>query len=94
MLQTARRTAALFGEGHGSLYRLGPHVEFLGRAVDRLDWRAGEGASVRLAEREAFADVDLRSGSLPAHVVGEIESPDAKTGRDIAIAVNGTDRAR
>jgi hypothetical protein len=73
-----RRQTALFGS---DLYRVGPQLELIGRAV--ADLQVGD-------------DLDLTSklldgdGLSQAHVVGLLEGDGAEAGLDLAVAVNGT----
>ncbi len=72
VLATARRNASLFGEGADSLYRIGPHRELLGRTLAEFARGSVPGAAVRLDGEPLYANVQLRSGFLPARVVGEV----------------------
>jgi Sulfatase len=89
VLATARRNASLFGEGHDSLYRIGPHQELLGRVVGAPGGAAGERDDVRLEHASQFGDVRTKSLFVPALVEGEIADDTAPPGRSLAIAVNG-----
>jgi hypothetical protein len=89
VLAAARRNAALFGEGHDSMYRLGPHAELLGRLVATLSPSPARDTQVRLDGETLFADVDPSSGFVPARVVGDIEGRSPPDGTPVAIAVNG-----
>ena len=72
VLSTARRNAALFGEGTDSLYRLGPHKELLGRPVEAVA-STMNGVEVRLDDAAQFEDVRTASLFSPSHVAGEIQ---------------------
>jgi Sulfatase len=89
VLAAARRNAALFGEGHDSMYRLGPHAELLGRLVATLPPSPARNTQVRLDGETLFADVEPSSGFVPARVVGDIEGRSPPDGTPVAIAVNG-----
>ena len=56
VLSTARRNAALFGQGRDSLYRLGPHQELLGRS----------GRSIRVVDHARSGGSPGRSGAVRA----------------------------
>jgi hypothetical protein len=86
--QVVERNVRLFGTGRDGLdrvYRFGPNQELLGRpaaaAGDRLD--------VDFAYAAEYEDVDPGSTYVPTHVVGQVRS-EGETGREIAVAVNGT----
>lgn len=74
-----RRQATLFGS---DLFRVGPHLELLGRQV----------ADVPVVDRGDLTSelVDPGSGLSPTHVVGQIAGNGAAAGLDVAVAVNGT----
>jgi hypothetical protein len=86
VLETARRNAAIFGEGRDSLYRIGPYPVLLGRAVDRVVPTAT--VSAHLDAEAQFADVRPSSGFVPTRVVGTVDGA-PRSGRALAIAVNG-----
>jgi hypothetical protein len=89
LTEALERQVGLFGWGHGppGLYRIGPHLELLGRAVADLPLHADRGLSSQLADQELFRAVGFRSGVSPGHIVGTLEG--AGAGRDVALAVNG-----
>jgi hypothetical protein len=78
---------ALFGTGSFSdprFYRWGPHPELVGQPAK------GAGRTplrVEFAHANEFNHVDLKSSTIPVHVVGRVKTPGGH--RDVAIAVNG-----
>lgn len=86
---TVRRQIALFGTGgDGSLFRIGPHRELLGRPVSpRLVARRSRW-TVELKESHRFADLDLAGAYLPARVFGLLGGSERPG--PVAIALNGT----
>ena len=89
VLATARRNAGLFGQGHDSLYRIGPHRELLGRVVGAPRAADGERDDVRLQDPSQFADVRTRSLFVPALIEGDVGGDAAPPGQALAIAVDG-----
>ena len=89
VLATARRNAVLFGQGHDSLYRLGPHKELLGRVIGAPRGRSAERDDVRLQDESQFQGVRNRSLFVPALIEGDVADEAAPPGRPLAIAVNG-----
>ena len=88
VLATARRNAALFGEGHDSLFRLGPFKELLGRRVASLPTTGPVRDAVRLDDAKSFADVGF-TGVVPVRVTGQMTDGTVRPGTALAIAVNG-----
>ena len=80
----------LFGsgrEGPERLFRIGPNQQVLGRRVAELS--PGQGtARVDLVGAQEYDKVDLRSPTVPVHVVGRVRGGGGAF-RDVAIAVNG-----
>jgi hypothetical protein len=74
-----RRQTALFGS---DLYRVGPHLELVGRTVAELPVIDNPDLTSELFDQESVLS--------PAHVVGVLEGNDAGPGLDVAVAVNGT----
>ena len=72
VLATARRNAALFGQGDDSLYRLGPYKALLGRVVGAPRGASAERDDVRLEHASEFADVQTRSLFVPALIEGDV----------------------
>jgi uncharacterized membrane protein YgcG len=78
---------ALFGTGSFSsprFYHWGPHADLIGQPAN------GPGRTplkVELAHAGEFQHVDLKSSTIPVHVVGKVKTPGGH--RDVAIAVNG-----
>ena len=82
------RNVRLFGTGRDGperVYRLGPNQELLGRPASA----AGDRLDVDFAYAADYEDVDPGSTFVPNHVVGQVRS-EGETGREIAVAVNGT----
>ncbi len=78
---------ALFGTGFFSsprFYHWGPHADLIGQPAN------GPGRTplnVAFAHAGEFQHVDLKSATIPVHVVGRVKTPGGH--RDVAIAVNG-----
>jgi uncharacterized membrane protein YgcG len=78
---------ALFGTGSFSsprFYQWGPHADLIGQPAN------GPGRAplnVAFAHANEFQHVDLKSSTIPVHVVGRVKTPGGH--RDVAIAVNG-----
>lgn len=89
VLATARRNAALFGEGNGSMFRIGPFTELLGRSSKTLSTLAARSGVVRLNDPTLFADVQPGSGLVPVRVAGELSGRSVPPGTALAVAVNG-----
>jgi Sulfatase len=86
--QVVERNLRLFGTGRDGperVYRIGPNQELLGRPASA----AGERMDVDLVYAADYEDVDLESPFVPTQVVGRVRS-EGETGREIAVAVNGT----
>jgi Sulfatase len=82
------RNVRLFGMGRDGpqrIYRIGPNQGLLGRPGSA----AGERLDVDFAYGADYDDVDPDSTFVPTQVVGHVRS-DGETGREIAVAVNGT----
>ena len=86
--EVVERNVRLFGTGRDGperIYRIGPNQELLGRpssaAGDRLD--------VELVNAADYGTSTSTSRYLPNQVVGRVRS-EGETGREIAVAVNGT----
>ena len=88
VLATARRNAALFGQGPDSLYRLGVHRELLGRSVAALPPSTVERVGARLVDEELFDGVRTTSLFSPSHIVGEVQGVSLSPGTPIAIVVD------
>jgi hypothetical protein len=89
VLATARRNAALFGEGHDSLYRLGPYTELLGRLMRAPVGASAERDDIQLENPSQFAEVRKRSLFVPSLIEGNVGNDAAGLGEALAIAVNG-----
>jgi Sulfatase len=82
------RNVRLFGTGRDGperIYRIGPNQELLGRPASA----AGDRLDVDLVSAADYENVDLDSPFLPNQVVARVRS-EGETGRDVAVAVNGT----
>jgi Sulfatase len=82
------RNVRLFGtgrDGRDRIYRIGPNQDLLGRPASA----AGDRLDVDLVYAADYENVDLESPFVPTQVVGRVQS-EGETGRDIAVAVNGT----
>ena len=79
----------LFGEGAdgpGRIYRIGPNQELIGRPARGAGLRP---LRVDLSYAREYGNVDLRSATVPVHVVGRVRGKPRGSRRDVAIAVNG-----
>ena len=88
VLATARRNAALFGQGPDSLYRLGVHRELLGRSVAALPPSTVERVGARLVDEELFDGVRTTSLFSSSHIVGEVQGVSLSPGTPVAIVVD------
>jgi Sulfatase len=82
------RNLRLFGTGRDGpdrIYRIGPNQDLLGRPASA----AGNRLDVDFVYGGDYEDVDLESPFVPTQVVGHVRS-EGETGREIAVAVNGT----
>jgi hypothetical protein len=78
----------LFGTGSmdsDRFYRWGPHADLVGKPVSGTPGL--KPLDVALVHASEFAHVDLKSPTIPVHVVGRVKAPGGH--RDVAIAVNG-----
>jgi hypothetical protein len=83
------RQVSLFGSGARSrLYRIGPNLGLLGRAVPPGAAPRAPGTSVQLEGTSVLANVDLASGLAPTYVEGTL-TPATGPPVELAIAVNG-----
>jgi len=73
-----RRQTAFFGS---DLYRVGPHLGLVGRAVADMPVIDNSDLTSELFDRETALS--------PAHVVGALSGEGAEPGLDVAVAVNG-----
>lgn len=86
--EVVERNLRLFGTGRDGpdrIYRIGPNQDLVGRPASA----AGERLDVDLVYAPDYENVDLESPYVPTQVVGRVQS-EGETGRDIAVAVNGT----
>jgi hypothetical protein len=90
--QTARRNAALFGEGHDSMFVLGDRTELLGLSVDVLESTSSNDSEVFFEEGDRFQRYVKSSRFVPAHIGGQIVRR-AHAKNELAISVNGRIRA-
>jgi hypothetical protein len=82
------RNLRLFGSGEDGperIYRIGPSQELIGQPASA----AGERLDVDLVYSGDYGEVDLESPFVPTQVVGRVRS-EGETGREVAVAVNGT----
>jgi len=86
--RTLRNRAALFGEGADSLYRIGRHVELLGRSTRDLDVHPAA-SSIELDAESLLADVRTSSPVLPARITGAVDGVELGVENELAVAVNG-----
>jgi hypothetical protein len=87
-----RKKLRLFGSGRDGaarMFRIGPNQQLLGRRVSELPVAPGGGPAVKLVGAQEYRRVDLRSPTVPVHVVGRVTGPGSGGRRDVAIAVNG-----
>jgi uncharacterized membrane protein YgcG len=76
----------LFGTGSmfaPRFYHWGPHADLIGKPASA----AGPPLNVSFAHANEFKHVDLKSSTIPVHVVGKVRNAGAH--RDVAIAING-----
>ncbi|HYP48373.1 MAG TPA: sulfatase-like hydrolase/transferase [Thermoleophilaceae bacterium] len=87
------RNLRLLGSGSDGperIYRIGPRPELLGRPARS----AGNGrVKAELVGAAELARVDLRSPTVPVHLVARLSGGAGGSRRDVAIAVNGVVRA-
>ncbi|MGH3024594.1 MAG: sulfatase-like hydrolase/transferase [Gaiellaceae bacterium] len=91
--EAVERKVALFGEGAwGSLFAAVPHRVLLGRRADELAaGSADDRASIdHELTRELLAQVEPGLPFVPSPLQGHVEGDGARTGRTLAVAVNGT----
>ncbi len=82
------RNVRLFGTGRDGperIYRIGPNQELLGQPASA----AGDRLDVELVNAADYEEVDLEAPFVPTQVVGRVRG-EGETGREIAVAVNGT----
>ena len=96
--ESLERKLTLFGGVNGELskqdlYRTGPHAELVGRRTDALIQGRSE-LTVEIDGSHLYRQVDLDSTFLLSRISGRVLSgQDARTGRTLAVGVNGTVRA-
>jgi hypothetical protein len=84
-----RKLRAFGSNGRGpGLFGFGPHSELIGDSLGELRVTHSLTVSARLNDADAFEDVDLSSGFVPALITGDITGPQAP-GRGLVLAVNG-----
>jgi len=88
-----RRNERRLGSGDwDGLWRIGPHPELIGEAVDSLpgtEKRPGR-PFVHLDEPDQYLSVDLSGDVLPVHITGRLELAEGSPSIRLAVAVNGT----
>jgi hypothetical protein len=81
-----------FGSGHQSMYRFGPHREYVGRRLSRKRWRrTGDRAVIYRAP--LLTRVRRSTGVVPTEIAGHVVGGAAGRERSIAVTVNGTIQA-
>jgi hypothetical protein len=93
VLATARRNAALFGEGADSMYRIGPYPELIDRPLASIPRPAQPRDNVRFDDPAPFANVQLSSSFVPARIAGTIAGEAVREGTPLAIVVEDRVRA-
>jgi hypothetical protein len=87
------RKTAWFGSGGGrnpeALYRIGPHLELIGRRAADLPRRAARSPHATIDQAIDLEAVDPTSRFIPGQITGTIRPGRPRGGRAIAIAVNG-----
>ncbi|HYP48183.1 MAG TPA: sulfatase-like hydrolase/transferase [Thermoleophilaceae bacterium] len=86
---TGFESALLTGSPWGTLYRIGPHPELLGRTVGELRIRRSSTPRVRVANAGLLAGVRRRARLVPTRVTGAIEPGSPGRRRALAVALNG-----
>jgi hypothetical protein len=88
--QALRRQVGLFGEGldRPGIFGVGPRPELVGRSLADLAVRRSR-LRASIDQAPALAQVDKRSGFVPAHVTGSVDGDGAGARRDLVLAVNG-----
>jgi hypothetical protein len=90
--RAVRRKLALFGSGGGreptALFRIGPHLDLLGRRAASLP-RARGLATAWIHQAAELRRVDPASGFVPGEITGELPDGEPGGGRPIALVVNG-----
>ncbi len=89
MMRTARRQAALFGEGTDSLFRTQWSPELIGLPTRSMRLRVADDASIHLDGEALFADVRLSSWVIPVLITGTIEWAELDVGDELAVAIHG-----
>jgi hypothetical protein len=86
--ESLERKVRVFGPGGsvGDMFRVGPHLELIGRTVARLP-RSTVGADINGAG--AYSAVHLRSDFIPAQLTGTIHDAPGPPVRDLAASLNG-----
>jgi hypothetical protein len=82
------RKLRVFGPHGQRVFRVGSRPELLGRSVGSFDVTRGTMTVARINGADAYDDVKLDSGFVPALITGSIEGSPA-VGRELAFAVNG-----
>jgi hypothetical protein len=86
--QALREQLAVFGSTPSSLYRIGPHLDLVGRPLSSLSVEPSEDLRVQLDGRELLNIVDRDTDLLPTRIQGTIAGTH---GQDVqlAIGING-----
>ena len=84
----AQRVAALGTGSFARVYRVGPHLELLGRRVSGLRVRPSATGKVEIEGRSLLSAVDPDSGFLPSYLEGRLTGG-LPPRLELAIAING-----
>jgi hypothetical protein len=86
--RTADRKASLFGEGDGSVYRVGRNRWALGLRIMESRLRTMS-TRIRIEDEELLADVRTASPSIPSRISGSVQGVELSDRTEIAVALNG-----
>lgn len=86
---TGALSTVLYGDPWGSVYRIGPHQELLGRRAAPVATASAGGVRAVMANADLLADVSADKQILPTRVTGHIEGSGPRAIRDLAVSVNG-----
>ncbi len=96
---TLKRKLTLFGSGRDKsdgLFGVGPHKEFIGHRVDKMNISKEADVAIELDFPNLFLKVDPGTGFVPAHITGRVHTKPLHSKRKeeeplhLAIAINGT----
>lgn len=89
MLEKKLRLFGTGADGPVRLFRIGANQELLFRPVSAFGVTSAAGLSFDLVDDHEYRNVDLRTPTVPVHVVGRVRGAQRGARRDVAIAVNG-----